>query len=60
MALSVEDILKAIDNMDIYKKDYDIIQSLLETGDNKLFTEIIETFEKLSARQKKNLIKDCF
>lgn len=42
MALSVDDILDAITNMDIYKKDFDVISSLLDYGDDELFTKILE------------------
>ena len=44
-AMSMEQILKNIENMNIYKKDYDIIKNLLSLGDDKFFTKILEEVE---------------
>ena len=42
MALSVNELLIAIDEMEIYKKDYDIIQTLLNSGDDEFFVKMLE------------------
>lgn len=42
MALSVNELLIAIDEMEIYKKDFDVIQSLLDSGDDEFFVKMLE------------------
>ena len=42
MSLNVNNLIQAIDDMTIYKYDYDVISKLLASGDNKLFTKILE------------------
>ena len=39
---NIQEILENINNMDIYQKDYDIIKNLLDMGDDKFFTKILE------------------
>lgn len=40
--MTVDEILKAIDEIDIYEYDYQVIEKLLASGNNKLFTKILE------------------
>lgn len=38
----LSEVLSAIESMNIYKKDYDIIVDLINYGDKELFTKILE------------------
>lgn len=42
MSRSIDEILNEIDQMDLYEYDYKIIDKLLASGNNKLFTKILE------------------
>ena len=42
MALSINELLDAVDEMELYKKDYDVIQTLLDTGDDEFFVKMLE------------------
>ena len=42
MAMTTTEILKAIDSMELYKKDYDVILKLLNYNNPSLFTKILE------------------
>lgn len=43
MAKEIDNILDSIDNLPIYKKDFDIIQEIINKGDPKLFSVILES-----------------
>lgn len=42
MALSLNELLIAVDEMELYKKDYDVIRDLLNSGDDEFFVKVFE------------------